>query len=87
MKKITEKLTNYDEDYDDFARWSLSVVDAESGTVMNNIIVNDMSDSPEDATLSMGLSFVYEITSLMKLAYAMGKNGEEVEFIYDEDEI
>lgn len=84
MKKITEKLANYDEDYEDFTRWSLSVVDAESGTVMNNIIVNDMSDSPEDATLSMGLS---EITSLMKLAYEMGKNGEEVEFIYDEDEI
>lgn len=86
MKKITEKLTNYDEDYEDFTRWSLNVVDVESGTVMNNITVNDMSDSPEDATLSMGLSFVYEITSLMKLAYAMGKNGEEVEFIYDEDE-
>ncbi|SEN95589.1 hypothetical protein SAMN05216454_1419 [Peptostreptococcus russellii] len=86
MKKIVEKFANYDEDYGEFMKWTLKVVDVNSGDTISDIVVNDMSDTPEDATLSMGLSFVNEITSLMKLAYAMGKHGEDVQFIYEEDE-
>ena len=86
MKKIVEKFANYDEDYGEFMKWTLKVVDVNSGDTISDIVVNDMSDTPEDATLSMGLSFVNEITSLMKLAYAMGKHDEDVQFIYEEDE-
>ena len=32
---------------------------------------------PEDMTLSRDLSDIYSITSLLKLAYEAGKNGEE----------
>lgn len=65
--------------------WKLTVIDPDSGEIISNITVNDMQEAPEDATLSFGLSFVNEITSLMKLAYAMGKNGEDIQFVYEEE--
>lgn len=44
-----------------------------------------MTDCPEDATLNRDLGFVYEIKPLLKLAYQMGKRGEEIKFDYIED--
>ena len=81
--KITERLSDFDEDLDDFRTWEM-VVENE-GYVINDLCVTEMTDCPEDATLNRDLGFVYEIRPLLKLAYQMGKRGEEIKFDYIED--
>lgn len=52
------------------------------------IEIFNMDDCPEDAILSRGLSFVFNVIELMKMAYNAGKNFEklEIESIIDKEE-
>ena len=81
--KITERLSDFDCDLDDFRTWELIVEN--NDTTISELWVTEMTDCPEDATLNRDLGFVYEIKPLLRLAYQMGKRGEEIEFEYIED--
>jgi hypothetical protein len=41
---------------------------------------------PEDSNLGRDFSDCFKIPKLMKMAYDAGKNGEEIEFISEEDD-
>lgn len=50
-------------------------------------IGNGLSECPEDAILGRDLNFVFSIPNLMKQAYEAGKNGEEFDIEWlDEEE-
>lgn len=73
---IVEFVTRADRDC---REWAELLIDGEC-----KLEAHDLSDCPEDATLSRDMSFFYEIGDLMQLAYDAGRRGEEIQFEYIE---
>ena len=77
LNKMIVKIVTKGEDYD--ARVTLQINGKEQLWVYN------MGECPEDANVVRDLSFVYNITSMMRRAYEAGKNGEEFEIIEESE--
>jgi hypothetical protein len=62
---------------DEYQRCSVMMDDK---TIVN---IGDLSEYPEDATLTRALGFVYDIPKYLEMAYNAGKSGEALEVIYE----
>ena len=73
----------YDNSYD-FERQSSLVIKIDDKQVFE---INELCESPEDATFGRDLSVCNNIPDLLRQAYEAGKNGDyfEIEYIKEEE--